>query len=62
MERKVEHEIASKLKVLNHAIAHENIFNTCRYFGMYRETFYTWRRAYYEGSNEALINNKYCTN
>ena len=32
MERKAEHDIARKLKVLNHAKEHGNISKTCRYF------------------------------
>ena len=39
MERKAEHDIARKLKVLNHAKEHGNIAKTCRYFGICRETF-----------------------
>lgn len=46
MERKAEHDIACKLKVLNFAKEYGNISKTCRYFGTCRETFYTWRRAY----------------
>ena len=60
MERKAEHDIARKLKVFNHANAHGNISKTCRYFGICRETFYTWRRAYDSGGNQALMNNKPC--
>ena len=60
MERKAEHDIARKLKVFNHAKQHGNISKTCCYFGIYRETFYTWRRAYDSGGNQALINNKPC--
>ena len=60
MERKAEQDIARKLKVLNHAKEHGNISKTCRYFGICRETFYTWRRAYESGGNQALINNKPC--
>ena len=60
MERKAEHDIARKLKVLNHAKEHGNISKTCRYFEICRETFYTWRRAYELGGNDALINNKPC--
>lgn len=60
MERKAEHDISRKLKVLNHAIEHGNISKTCRYFGICRETFYTWRRAYESGGNDALVNNKPC--
>lgn len=60
MERKAEHDIARKLKVLHHAKEHGNISKTCCYFGICRETFYTWRRAYESGGNDALVNNKPC--
>ena len=60
MERKAEHDIARKLKVLNHAEESGYIAKTCRYFGICRESFYTWRCAYKAGGNEALINNKPC--
>lgn len=49
MERKSEQDRSRKLKVLNHAKEHGNISKTCRYFGICRETFYTWRRAYEAG-------------
>lgn len=39
MNRRAEHDIARKLKVLNHAKAIGNIAQTCRYFGICRETF-----------------------
>jgi hypothetical protein len=32
MERKEEHDIARKLKILNHAKVHGDISKTCRYF------------------------------
>jgi hypothetical protein len=60
MERKAEHDIARKLKVLNHAKEHGNISKTSRYFGICRETFYTWQRVYVSGGNDALVNNKPC--
>jgi transposase InsO family protein len=60
MNRKAEQDIARKLKVLNHAKEIGNISKTCRYFGICRETFYSWRRAFEAGGNAALINNKPC--
>ena len=60
MERKAEQDIARKLKVLNHAKELGNISKTCRYFGICRETFYTWQRAYEAGGKDALINSKPC--
>ncbi len=46
MNQKAKHDISRKLKVLRHADENGNISKTCRYFGICRETFYTWRRAY----------------
>ncbi len=33
---------------------------TCRYFGISREAFYCWKRAYEQGGKQALINSKPC--
>ena len=60
MNRKAEQDISRKLRVLNHAKEIGNIAKTCRYFGICRETFYSWRRAYATGGEAALINNKPC--
>jgi transposase InsO family protein len=55
-----ERDIRQKLKVLNHAIETKNISKTCRYFGITRETFYQWKRAYNEKGETGLINRKPC--
>lgn len=60
MNRKAQYDIARKLKVLNHAKSIGNIAKACRYFGICRETFYTWQRAYQAHGEEGLINNKPC--
>ncbi len=60
MDRKTQHDITRKLKVLNYAKETGNIAKTCRYFGICRETFYTWKRAYETYGEEALVNNKPC--
>lgn len=60
MNRKAQYDIARKLKVLNHATEHGNISKTCRYFGICRETFYKWKRAYETDGEEGLVNNKSC--
>ena len=59
-KRKSQHDISRKLKVLNYAKEHGNIAKTCRYFGICRETFYKWKRAYEAHGEDALINNKPC--
>ena len=60
MNRKEQHDISRKLKVLNYAKEIGNIAKTCRYFGICRETFYTWKRAYEARGEEALISSKPC--
>jgi len=46
MNRKEQYDISRKLKVLNYVKEIENISKTCRYFGICRKIFYTWKRAY----------------
>ncbi|QGP54980.1 hypothetical protein PsalMR5_02425 [Piscirickettsia salmonis] len=57
MNLKAKRDISRKLKVLNHALESKNVSRTCRYFGVSRESFYTWRRAYEQDGEEGLINN-----
>lgn len=60
MNWRVEHDISRKLKVLNHAKEIDNIAKTCRYFGICRETFYTWKRAYESHGEKGLIDSRPC--
>ncbi|HFK8543837.1 TPA: helix-turn-helix domain-containing protein [Proteus mirabilis] len=46
--------------MLNHARESKNIAKTCRYFGISRETFYAWKRAYERDGEKGLINNNPC--
>lgn len=55
MNQQAQRNIAKKLKVLNYAKEIGNISKTCRYFGICRETFYSWKRAYLTDGNEGLI-------
>ncbi|HGN0870398.1 helix-turn-helix protein [Providencia alcalifaciens] len=55
MNIKAKRDIAHKTKILNHARESKNIAKTCRHFGISRETFYTWKRAY-ERDGETIIN------
>jgi transposase len=55
-----QRDIARKLRVLAHAKETGNVSKTCRYFGISREIFYQWKRAYEERGEEALINRKPC--
>ncbi len=58
MNIKTKRDIAHKTKILNHARESKNIAKTCRHFGISRETFYTWKRAYERDGEKGLINNK----
>ena len=60
MNRKAQHDIARKLKVLEYAEETGNISKTCRYFGICRETFYTWKRNFAAQGEDGLINHKPC--
>ena len=49
------HDIRRKLRILNHA-------KTCRHFGISREIFYRWKRAYEkegEEGSEVVACNRY---
>ena len=60
MNIKHQQDITRKLKILNHAKKIGNIAKTCRYFGICRETFYTWKRIYDKEGELGLINSKPC--
>lgn len=53
-------DISRKLRVLNHAKESGNVSQTCRYFGISRETFYQWKKVYQRDGERALINSKPC--
>jgi transposase InsO family protein len=55
-----QRDIKRKLRVLNYAKDIGNISKACRYFGISRETFYLWKRAYERFGEKALINSKPC--
>jgi len=57
---KAQRDIKRKLRVLNYAKDIGNVSKTCRYFGISRETFYLWKRAYEQCGEKALINSKPC--
>lgn len=60
MNNKAKSDISRKLKVLHHAKKTRNVSKTCRYFGVSREAFYCWKRAYEQQGEHALINSKPC--
>jgi len=60
MTIKAKRDISKKLRVLNHARESGNISKTCRYFGISREIFYQWKRAYEARGETALIDSRPC--
>lgn len=60
MTQKALSDIRRKLKVLNYAKEIGNVSKACRYYGISRETYYQWKRAYKEKGQEGLINSKPC--
>jgi transposase len=55
-----QRDIRRKLRDLEYAVHTGNVSKTCRYFGISRDTFYRWKRAYAEQGEEGLINSKPC--
>jgi transposase InsO family protein len=47
-----------KLKIIDYADRIGNVSKACRYFGVSRENFYSWKRAYEKFGVEGLINKK----
>jgi transposase len=60
MNTKAQADIRRKLKVFSHAQFSGTISSTCRYFGISREAFYQWKRAYLKQGEAGLINRKPC--
>lgn len=60
MTKKAQQDIARKLKVLRHAQETGNVAKTCRYFGICRQTFYTWKKAFTEQGEKGLVDSKPC--
>ena len=55
-----QRDISKKLRILNHAKAIGNVSKTCRYFGIGRQAFYEWKKAYEQHGEGGLINKKPC--
>jgi len=53
-----QRDINRKLRVLNYAKEVNNVSKACRYFGISREIFYRWKRAYEKNGELGLINRK----
>lgn len=53
-----QRDINRKLRVLAYAQESRNVSKTCRYFGISRQTFYEWKRAYEQKGEPGLINRR----
>lgn len=60
MNLQAQRDISRKLKVFEHAAKSGNVAFTCRHFGISRDTFYQWKRAYVARGEIGLINSKPC--
>jgi len=54
-EAQIDREVKRRLAILNHAEeVTGNVAMTCRYYGITRQTFYTWKRRFEELDEEGL--------
>ena len=52
-EKEIDREVERRLAIFNHAEeVTGNVAMTCRYYGINRQTFYTWKRRYEELGEE----------
>jgi transposase-like protein len=52
--------LSENFAFLNYAQEIGNVSKACRYFGISREAYYQWKRAYERHGEEALVNSKPC--
>lgn len=60
MIKKAQQDIARKLRVLKHVQEIGNIAKTCRYFGICRQTFYTWQKLFAAHGEKGLVDSRPC--
>jgi transposase InsO family protein len=60
MTVKANWEIRRKLRVSNYAARVKNISKVCRYFGISRQTYYSWKARFEKDGEPGLVNNKPC--
>lgn len=60
MNEKAKRDISRKLRILEHEKNTGNVTKICRYFGISRDSFYTWRKAFDKSGKKGLINDKPC--
>jgi transposase-like protein len=55
-----QRDISRKLRIFNYAKQIGNVTAACRHFGISREIYYRWKRAYEKDGEQALVNSKPC--
>ena len=60
MNIQAQRDISRKLKVFEYAAASGNVAFTFRHFGISRETYCQWKRAFAAHGEKGLINSKPC--
>jgi transposase-like protein len=55
-----QRDISRKLRIFNYAKQIGNVSAACRHFGISREIYYQWKRAYEKDGEQALVNSKPC--
>jgi transposase InsO family protein len=58
--KQAERDIKRKLAVFRYAEESGNVAFTCRHFGISRQCFYIWKRAYERDGEAGLVNKKPC--
>ncbi len=53
-----QRDIKRRFAALEHARESGNVSKTCRFFGISRQAFYEWKRAFESGGEAALVNRK----
>ena len=53
-------DISRKLRIFNYAKQIGNVSAAWRHFGISREIYYRWKRAYEKDGEQALVNSKPC--
>lgn len=60
MTEKHKSDIRRKLKVLNDLTRLGNVSRLCRHYGISRQSYYDWKKAYEKMGEQGLINSKPC--
>ena len=58
MTKNAQQDIARELKAPKHAQESGNVTKICRYFGICRQTFYAWNKAFAGQGEKGLIDSR----